>query len=105
MSTQIFLTKENKAALAKHPMMSQDGKGMFAEVAVKFFCPRNGWRWYITEADLDTGEAFGYVCGLDREWGYISLEELKENMGIVERDMYFDPKPLGEALTSDGYKL
>jgi hypothetical protein len=60
--------------------------------------------WYVTEADFETGEAFGWAellpgCG---EWGYMSLPEMEavyiHPFTIVERDLYWDPKPMREVL-------
>jgi hypothetical protein len=73
-------------------------------VHVHYFCPSNGWDWYITEFDgKDT--MFGLVDGYDVELGYISLSELssvKDRHGrpMVERDLYWTPKPLSEVRAS-----
>jgi hypothetical protein len=68
-------------------------------VHVKFFCPWNQWTWYFTEGEQQ-GEDFiffGYVVGLEREWGYTSLNELSSVTGPfglkIERDIHFTPKP------------
>ncbi len=73
-------------------------------VQVKFFTPWTGWTWYATEFDgLDT--FFGYVDGLEAEWGYFSLRELEQVEGPgglrVERDMYFTPAPISKVLSED----
>lgn len=39
---------------------------------------RSNWTWYMTEYDKETGDAFGLVLGIEPEWGYFNLEELKE---------------------------
>ena len=56
------------------------------------------WDWYVVEWDPETGEAFGFVKGLDDELGYFSLVEMEATLarGIfpVERDLYWDPVPL-----------
>lgn len=53
------------------------------------------WDWYVTEWDPETGEAFGFVKGLDDELGYFSLVEMEatlvQNFWVIERDCYFDP--------------
>lgn len=87
--------------VAKVPaLMSQDGKGNGAIAHVKLFDPCGSWSWFISEFDEKTGEAFGIVCGFERELGYISLEELaniKGKTGIgIELDMHWTPRPLGE---------
>jgi hypothetical protein len=83
-------------------LYSQESKGMDAIVYVKFFTPDSNWTWYATEYDPKERIFFGYVIGFDREFGYFSLDELEEAkgpMGLpVERDIYFKPKPLWEAL-------
>ena len=70
--------------------------------------------WYIVEKDMGDGDdvkqglgsglqhqAFGYSIlngdTQDAEWGYISIEELK-NTNKVELDFYFEPKPMYEVL-------
>lgn len=39
---------------------------------------RSNWTWYMTEYDRENGDAFGLVLGIEPEWGYFNLEELKE---------------------------
>lgn len=38
---------------------------------------RSNWTWYMTEYDRESGDAFGLVLGIEPEWGYFNLEELK----------------------------
>ena len=68
---------------------------------VKLFSPYAGWRWYVTEWEAGTGLCFGLVEGLENELGYFSLDELAEatvlgDVPAVERDLYWEPKALGE---------
>lgn len=68
-------------------------------VWVKLFTPDSSWTWYITEFDgQDT--CFGFVVGDFPELGYFSLSEIARVRGPlglpVERDLYFEPKPLEE---------
>ena len=67
---------------------------------VKFFTPDTSWSWYVCEFDGDD-TLFGFVIGLEAEWGYISLAELQSVRGPlglrVERDRYWRPKPMREA--------
>jgi hypothetical protein len=69
---------------------------------VKFFTPWAGWTWYGTEYDPEERVFFGYVEGLEKEWGYFSLDELEQLRGPfglkIERDMYFTPKEVGGVL-------
>ena len=67
----------------------------------KLFSPYNGCRWYITEWDPETGLCFGLVEGFETELGYFDLTELAEvtvlgSVPAVERDLYWEPKTLGE---------
>jgi hypothetical protein len=67
---------------------------------VKFFSPYSNATWYITEFDgRDT--MFGWADLGYGELGYISLRELENaNRGglpLVERDMYWKPRPLSKA--------
>ena len=66
----------------------------------KLFSPYNGWRWYITEWDRETGLCFGLVEGFETELGYVDLTELSEatvfgGVPAVERDLHWKPKTLG----------
>ena len=57
-----LLTKEIISKFEKHPFHSQDGKGMDAEVLVKYFNPCGTGTWLITEAERegDDWRLFGY---------------------------------------------
>ena len=49
------------------------------EVHAAYIIPfRSNWTWYVTEYDRESGDAFGLVLGIEPEWGYFNLEELKE---------------------------
>lgn len=49
------------------------------EVHAAYIIPfRSNWTWYMTEYDRESGDAFGLVLGIEPEWGYFNLEELKE---------------------------
>lgn len=49
------------------------------EVHAAYIIPfRSNWTWYMTEYDKESGNAFGLVLGIEPEWGYFNLEELKE---------------------------
>ena len=67
----------------------------------KLFSLYNGWRWYITEWQAETGRCFGLVEGFETELGYFDLTELAEatvfgSVPAVERDLYWKPTTLGE---------
>ena len=90
-----LMTKEIEKRLEKFPIGSQDGKGMDAEVVVKYFNPYGAGTWLITEGVKIEGgdwELFGYCHISEWEWGYVILSELESlsmpfGLGI-ERDMY-----------------
>jgi hypothetical protein len=68
-------------------------------LVVKFFTPDSGWTWYAVEFDgQDT--FFGYVQGMENEWGYFSLKELEDAVGPlglgIERDVFFEPTKFGK---------
>jgi hypothetical protein len=63
-------------------------------VYVKYFFPLANWTWFVTEGEPrgDDYLFFGYVIGLEKEWGYFTLKQLEEiEIGglRVERDLYF----------------
>ena len=66
-------------------------------IQVKFFTPWTGWTWLGVEFDGED-TFFGLVEGFETAWGYLSLRELEEIRGpgglCIERDLYFEPKPV-----------
>lgn len=91
----MLMTKELEKAFEKYPLYSQDGKGLDAEVVVKYFNPCGAGTWLITEGNkLEDGdwEFFGYCHIHEWEWGYVRLSELesvKLPFGLqIEREMY-----------------
>ena len=113
----ILLTDQIRRSIA--PIGAQDGKGDDAVVYVKFFTPDAQWTWYTLEASavLEDGAEvpfsevgastvkdvlfFGLVHGLETEYGYYTLSQLREIKGPlglgVERDLHFGTKTIGEA--------
>jgi len=69
---------------------------------VKFFTPWSNWTWYATEYSPEDRLFFGYVCGMEKEWGYFSLDELESVTGPVglkiERDIHFGPVKMDKVL-------
>ncbi len=63
-------------------------------IQAKLFTPWSYWTWYVIEFD-GINMFFGFVKGLDEEFGYFSLSELAELEGPfglrVERDINFKP--------------
>lgn len=92
-----LITKALEKTFAKYPLYSQDGKGNEAVVIAKFFLPGSCWTWYVTEAEKQSNGDymfFGYVEGIEGEYGYFTLSQLQGIRGRfglrVERDMYFN---------------
>ena len=87
-----LLTDELRASMP--PLYSQEAEAD-PIVYAKFFLPGTGWTWYITEGEGQDGDFlfFGFVVGLESEFGYFLLSELEEArspLGLsVERDLYF----------------
>jgi hypothetical protein len=48
-------------------------------VYAKFFLPGTGWTWYVTEGSQQEDDYlfFGFVVGLESEFGYFLLSELE----------------------------
>lgn len=72
-------------------------------VFVKFFFPAGDWTWFVTEGEpeVDDFTFFGYVIGLEREWGYFTLKQLEEiniHHLTVERDLYFRQEKFSRCL-------
>lgn len=91
-----------KALEKKAPALyANDGKGMEAVAVAHYFCVYNGFDWYMTEYDPETGLAFGYVSGDFPEMGYFSIREFEDvnkihGFSVIERDMYWMPCKLSE---------
>jgi hypothetical protein len=87
-----LLTDELRSRLP--PLYSQEGAAD-PIVYAKFFLPGTGWTWYVTEGSPEGEEFlfFGFVIGLESEFGYFLLSELEEvrtPLALrVERDLYF----------------
>jgi hypothetical protein len=95
-----LLTKEIRDRLSKL-YACEKKKPQDVEIIVKFFTPWSNWTWYAYEGEPVLDEAgeevdftfFGYVKGLDNEFGYFSLQELQSIKGAfglkIERDLHF----------------
>jgi hypothetical protein len=87
-----LLTEELRSRLP--PLYSQEAESD-PIVYVKFFLPGTGWTWYVTEGEEQEGDVmfFGFVVGLESEFGYFLLSELESvttPLGLhVERDLAF----------------
>lgn len=102
-----LLTEEIISQFEAHPIGSQDGKGLNAEVLVKYFNPCGSGTWLITEAERegDDWRLYGYCHIFEWEWGYLLLSELESlrlPFGLgVERDLYTDGKYLRDFLSEE----
>jgi len=71
-------------------------------VVCKFFTPDSNWTWYAFDFEAVSRMFYGYVVGLEKEYGYFSLDELSEARGPaglpIERDRFFIAKPMSEIL-------
>jgi len=74
-------------------------------VYAKFFLPGTVWTWYVTEGEEQEGDFlfFGFVVGLESEFGYFLLSELESVrsplLGLpVERDLSFNEGPLTDVV-------
>ena len=67
---------------------------------VKWFTPWTNWTWFLMEYNPETGECFGYVEGLEKEFGYFTLNQVQEVRGKfglpVERDLLFETTDVEE---------
>ncbi len=94
-----LVTKEVAARFP--PLGSTDNLPLDDHVLqVKFFDPYGSWTWFAVEYDPTERRFFGYVEGLENEWGYFSLDELESlkfcGMQRIERDLYFQPIKFGD---------
>jgi hypothetical protein len=67
-------------------------------VHVKWFTPDASWTWYVIEYGPVDRICYGFVVGLVSEFGYFSLDEIRESRGPwglhIERDLSFQKKPI-----------
>jgi Protein of unknown function (DUF2958) len=87
-----LLTDELRARLPQ--LYSQEAE-QDPMVQAKFFLPGTGFTWYVTEGQEQDGDFmfFGFVIGLENEFGYFLLSELESmttRLGLhVECDLAF----------------
>ncbi len=86
-TASFFYSKENPEELITDEMLErvpnlyeqEDVSLTDKEVHAAYIIPfRSNWTWYMTEYDKESGDAFGLVLGIEPEWGYFNLNELKE---------------------------
>jgi hypothetical protein len=90
------------------PPIGTTGEQKDPIVQVKFFTPWTNWTWYGIEFD-GKDIFFGWVVGLEKEFGSFSLSELQSLKGPaglkIERDIYFAPKPISQVMKEHGESL
>ena len=89
-----MLTEQNKKYMGKR---DDDAKAKAKAKVIHYFLPGTGWSWYVTEGEEESNGDwlfFGFVVGIEREWGSFRLSELTSvtgPMGLkIERDRWFD---------------
>lgn len=107
-------SKQLEAKARKYPLYSQDGKGMNAQILVKYFNPYGAGTWLVTEAEKQSNGDWLFFCygtnGREWEWEYITLSELVQTKVKVfgyrfplERDLYIpNGMTVGECLKRYG---
>lgn len=88
-----LLTKELEKKLP--PLNSATNKAF-----VKWFTPWSNWTWFVMEYDPTTGDCYGFVEGIEKEFGYFNMQEIAEIKGPfglkVERDLLFETMEAAE---------
>ena len=72
-------------------------------IRIKLFDPVGNWTWYLAGYDPDRRLAYGAVDGFAFEVGDFSMLELTalrgRRLGLpIERDLWFEPRPLSVLL-------
>ena len=99
-----LLPKEIESVL---PRISDQEGNKNPTVYAVFQFPLSGWIWFVTEGDSYEDDIcfFGYVVGLEREWGYFCVSELESvdiNGNKVCRSEDHVPRPLSACLQQYG---
>ena len=88
------------------PLNSQEGISD-PIVHAKFLSRDSEWVWYVTEGSPQDDDFlfFGFVIGLEEEWGYFLLSELTEARAPwefpIERDLHFKPECLSRVMARE----
>jgi hypothetical protein len=96
-----LMTPEVVERLRQFPLMSQEGKGLDAEIVVKIFDPAGRYTFFVTDAEEHDGDwyLFGYCVSMFGpdcdEWGSVMASELQAVRGRFglgfERDLHIAP--------------
>jgi hypothetical protein len=85
------------------PLYSQEAE-MDPVVQARFFLPGTRWTWWVIEGELrgDDFLFYGFVNGMEDEFGYFCLSELEsvrsQLVNRVERDLSFTPGRLTDVV-------
>lgn len=94
----LYFTKSELAILPKL-YATEHIKPEDKMIQVKLFHPASNWTWYVIEFD-GSDICWGFVKGLDAEFGYFSLSEISQVRGplglCVERDKWFKPMKVSD---------
>ena len=88
----MLITKAIRNELPPTGTYAEENDTSKIPVPLKLFTTWSYWTWYIIEADFDDENAYmyGFVVGMDKDFGYIDLNELTAIRGPaglkIERD-------------------
>ncbi len=105
---QIINLLSNELRKTLPPLNSQEGISD-PIVHAKFLCRDSIWAWYVTEGSPQDDDFlfFGFVVGVEKEWGYFSLFELTEAHPPwefpIERDLQFKPECLSRVRAKEHF--
>ena len=74
---------------------NEDSKEAFA--VSQHIITRNFWEYYLEQED-ENGHAFGYVMGVENEWGMVDMAEIKPYILSIARG-----KELEYVMPPEGY--
>jgi hypothetical protein len=87
-----LLSDELKTRLP--PLLSQEAADE-ATIYARYFLPETDWNWYVMEGESEDEDFlfFGFVTGLESEFGHFLLSELQSIHSLagetVQRDLSF----------------
>ena len=75
-----LMTKEVEELLSGYPIGSQAEESIERQrLLVRFYLPTTRAEWYVSEGSKEGDDwmFFGYVRGIESEWGYFHLSEIQ----------------------------
>ena len=70
-------------------IIAADGTQIESFAVARHIILRNFWEYYLEEADND-GVAFGFVMGLENEWGSVYLPEIEPYIASIAKGSMLD---------------